>query len=140
MPTETVLFLCTGNSARSQMAEGLLRAKAGDRFDVRSAGTEPAAGLHPLAVRAMAEIGIEISRQRPKTVAEALAGTDGHHLIVVCDGASRACPTGFHGGITRSFWPIEDPAREASLERFREARDRLSALIEAWMDERMRAP
>ena len=136
MPTETVLFLCTCNSARSQMAEGLLRAKADGRFDVRSAGTEPAAGVHTLAVGAMAELGIDIASQRPKSVAEALAGAGDHHLIVVCDGASHACPTGFPGGVTRTFWPIEDPSREGTIERFRSARDELASRIDDWLSER----
>ena len=136
MATETVLFLCTGNAARSQMAEGIFRAKAGGRFEVRSAGTEPAAAVHPLAVRAMAEAGIDIAGQTPKSVAEALAGAGEHHLIVVCDGASRACPTGFPGGMTRTFWPIEDPSREGTIERFRAARDALAARIGSWLSER----
>jgi arsenate reductase len=128
-----VLFLCTGNSARSQMAEGLLRARASSRFEAASAGTDPAAAIHPLAVEAMREIGIDISAQRPKSVKEILGRVPARHLVVVCDDANRACPTTFPGVLTRDVWPIEDPARLASIEAFRRARDDIRSRIDAWL-------
>ena len=103
-----VLFLCTGNSCRSQMAEALLRNRAGDRFEVASAGTRPA-GLNPLAVRAMAEIGIDISSRKSKPL-EALAGQQFTHLITVCDNAREACPA-FPETTQSLHWSFEDPAR-----------------------------
>ena len=135
-----VLFLCTGNSARSQMAEGLLRAQAGAAYEVTSAGTEPARAVHPSAVAVMREIGIDISAQRPKPVAELMGRIPVRHLIIVCDGANAKCPSGFPGVVTRDFWPIDDPARYSGtgdeLRKFREARDELSSRIGAWLRDR----
>lgn len=137
-----VLFLCTGNSARSQMAEGLLRARAGSSVDAASAGTEPAQAVHPSAVKVMAELGIDIAGQRPKPVTEFLGRVAVSHLIIVCDGAHAKCPSTFPGAITRDFWPIDDPARTSGtgeeLRRFREARDDLAGRIDAWL--RAQAP
>src|ERR1051325_2314052 len=90
MNKRRVLFLCTHNSARSQMAEGLLRAMAGDRFDVASAGTE-ATRVRPLAVKAMAEIGIDISGQASKTL-EGFVSQPWEYVITVCDSANESCP------------------------------------------------
>ena len=90
MNKQRVLFLCTHNSTRSQMAEGLLRAMAGDRFDVASAGTE-ATGVHPLAVRAMADVGLDIGRHTSKTV-DTLLDQPWDHVITVCDSANERCP------------------------------------------------
>jgi arsenate reductase len=136
-----VLFLCTGNSARSQMAEGLLRTKAGAAFEARSAGTEPAPAVHPLAVGVMREIGVDISAQRPKAVKELLGRLPVRHLIVVCDGANKKCPRVFPGMLTRDFWQIEDPAafdgsENDALRKFREARDEISSRLDAWLAER----
>jgi arsenate reductase len=122
------------------MAEGLLRSKAGEVFQARSAGTEPAEAVHPLAVQAMAEIGIDISAQRPTSAKEILGRLPVRHLIVVCDGANQRCPSSFPGVLTRDFWPIEDPAgyrgpAEQSLARFREARDEISTRLDAWLTE-----
>src|SRR3954468_23152928 len=89
--TRRVLFLCTGNSCRSQMAEGLLRRLAGDDFEVYSAGTRPAAVVHPLAVEVMAESGIDLTGHRPKHVRE-LLGMRFHRVITVCDNANEDCP------------------------------------------------
>lgn len=135
-----VLFLCTGNSARSQMAEGLLRHKASDRFEARSAGTDPAPAVHPLAIEAMREIGIDISKQRPTGVKEYLGRISARHLVIVCDGANQKCPSVFPGVLTRDFWPIEDPAASdrtgaPNLTRFREARDEISRRLDAWLSE-----
>ena len=139
-PTPVVLFLCTGNSARSQMAEGLLRARAGATLKVRSAGTEPAQAVHPTALRVMQEIGVDISSQRPKSMTEILGRGPVHHLIIVCDGANTKCPTTFPGVMSRDFWPIDDPARDQGtgdeLRKFREARDELDRRIDAWLKTR----
>ena len=107
-----VLFLCTGNSARSQMAEGILRSAAGDRFDVFSAGTHPK-GLHPQSVAAMKEIGIDISHQTSKDVA-VYAGEKFDYVITVCDRAKQQCP--IFPGAEPIHWGFEDPA-EASPDR-----------------------
>jgi arsenate reductase len=128
-----VLFLCTGNSARSQMAEGLLRARAGDRFEVSSAGLEPAP-VRPMAVAVMAEVGIDISGQRSKGVSEYLGHVHFGYIITVCDRAEADCPT-FPGVSRRLHWPLDDPAAadgtgEERLAVFRRVRDELTALIE----------
>jgi arsenate reductase len=127
----SVLFLCTGNSCRSQMAEGLLRHLAGDRFDVTSAGTHPA-GLNPGAVEAMREIGVDISRQESKPVDQFL-GRRFDYVITVCDRAKESCPT-FHGAGSLLHWSFDDPAaaRGTADERrvvFRRVRDEISARI-----------
>ncbi len=136
-----VLFLCTGNSARSQMAEGLLREKADALFEVHSAGTDPAGAVHPLAIRVMKEAGVDIARQQPKGVAELLGRLSVRHLIIVCDGANQRCPTTFPSILTRDFWPIDDPAAfrgtpEATAAKFREVRDEISARLDAWLAEK----
>jgi arsenate reductase len=138
MAPPIVLFLCTGNSARSQMAEGLLRAKAGDVFDVHSAGTEPAARVNPLAVDVMREIGIDISGARPKDLGQFLGRVPVRHLITVCHDADARCPTVWPGITSREHWSIEDPAAfrgdaEATLAKFREIRDELSRRLDQWL-------
>jgi arsenate reductase (thioredoxin) len=133
-----VLFLCTANSARSQMAEGLLRKLAGDRFEVFSAGTAPTA-LHPLAVRAMAEVGVDLVGHYAKSVTEFLGRMNPAYVIFVCEDARRTCPTTFPAvGATELAWPVDDPVEtqgdeEARLLAFRKARDELTARIEAWL-------
>jgi arsenate reductase (thioredoxin) len=127
-----VLILCTGNSARSQMAEGLLRALAGDRFDVYSAGTI-ATYVRPQAIEALAEIGIDISGHRSKSQDE-FAGQPFDYVITVCDSAREHCPL-FPGPAKRIHWSIDDPAfagrNEAErLEAFRRARNELKARLE----------
>ena len=102
-----VLFLCTGNSARSQMAEGYLRHAAGDRFEAMSAGIEPK-GLNPLAVEAMREIGIDISQQTSKDVVS-LLGQHVPYVVTVCDNARERCPI-FPGTWKFLHWSLEDPA------------------------------
>ena len=101
-----VLFLCTHNSARSQMAEGLLRELAGDRFEVHSAGTE-ATVVRPLAIQAMDEIGVDISGQESKTL-ERYLGEQFDYVITVCDEANEACPF-YPGAKNRLHWSLEDP-------------------------------
>ena len=120
-----VLFLCTHNSARSQMAEGLLRNMAGDRFDVFSAGTERTY-VQPLAIDAMREIGIDITAQTSKTLDE-LEGQTFDYVITVCDRANESCPI-LPGTTERIHWSFEDPTAatgtdEQRLRAFRTVRD-----------------
>ena len=127
-----VLFLCTHNSARSQMAEGLLRDLAGDQFEVMSAGTE-ATRVRPLAVRAMEEIGVDISGQESKTLDRYL-DQPFDYVITVCDDANEACPF-FPGAANRLHWSFEDPSKAEGLEDkrlavFRSVRDRIREQIE----------
>ena len=127
-----VLFLCTHNSARSQMAEGLLRHLAGDRFEAHSAGTE-ATRVRPLAVRAMAEIGVDISGQESKTL-DRYVKEPFDHVITVCDDANEACPV-FPGAKSRLHWSFRDPSRadgreEERLAVFRMVRDEIRRRID----------
>jgi arsenate reductase len=120
-----VLFLCTHNSARSQMAEGLLRKMGGDQFEVFSAGTEETR-VHPLALQAMREIGIDISDQRSKTLDE-FSGQHFHYVITVCDRANESCPI-FPGDTERIHWSFDDPSdaagtHEQQLRAFRNVRE-----------------
>lgn len=128
---ERVLFLCVHNSARSQMAEGLLRAFAGDRFDAHSAGNE-ATHVRPLAVLAMAEMGIDISGQRSKNVTE-YAGQPFDYAITVCDESKEACPY-FPGAGQQLHWRFDDPAAaegsdEERLAVYRRVRDEIAGRI-----------
>ncbi len=127
-----VLFLCTHNSARSQMAEGILRHLAGDRFEVYSAGTE-ATFVRPEAVSAMAELGIDISGQESETLDRYLREPF-DHVVTVCDDANEACPV-FPGAKNRLHWSFRDPSRatgsdEERLGAFREVRDEILARVE----------
>jgi len=137
-----VLFLCTGNSARSQMAEALLRKYAGDRFEAYSAGLEPK-GVNPHTVRVLDEIGIDTSQHRSKSLREYLGRVNFGYLITVCSDAEQNCPI-FPGVSVRLHWPFEDPAKfegthEEKLAKFREVRDQISARLKAWLVE-MHAP
>jgi arsenate reductase (thioredoxin) len=128
-----VLFLCTHNSARSQMAEGLLRHLARDRFEVMNAGTE-ATHVRPLARRAMAELGVDISGQESKTL-ERYLGEPFDYVITVCDDANEACPF-FPGAQSRLHWSFEDPSKaedseEERLAVFRSVRDRIRDRVQA---------
>jgi arsenate reductase len=130
-----VLILCTGNSARSQMAEGLLRHAGGDRFEVFSAGTHPST-VRPEAIAAMAEIGIDISGQRSKSVDE-FTGVPLDVVITVCDNARENCPV-FPAATVRLHWPFEDPAAaggdfEARLAEFRRVRDLIRERVLEWV-------
>jgi arsenate reductase len=133
MEKTKVLFLCTHNSARSQMAEGLLRYLAGDRFEVMSAGTE-ATHVRPLAIQAMEELGIDISDQESKTL-EGYLGKPFNYVITVCDDANEACPI-FPGARRRLHCSFEDPAQatgteEERLRVFRSVRNQIRERIEA---------
>ena len=122
-----VLILCTGNSARSQMAEGLLRHDGGDKFEVESAGVEPSR-VRPQAIEAMSEIGIDISGHRSKSVDEFI-GQEFDYVITVCDNANERCPV-FPGKTTRIHWSFDDPAASEGDEAerlavFRRVRDEI---------------
>ena len=134
----TVLFLCTANTCRSQMAEGLLRHHAGDRYEAASAGTEPGSEVHPLAVRVMAEKDVDISSLRPKGLRQFLGRARIPHAITVCDNAAESCPSVWPGLGERLHWPLPDPAaaegtEEDRLTAFRRVRDELEKLILAWL-------
>ena len=134
-----VLFLCTGNSARSLMAEALLKKHAGDRFEVHSAGLEPA-GVNPYTVRVLQEIGLDTDGLRSKSLQEYLGKVHFGYLITVCSDAEANCPI-FPGVSQRLHWPFEDPAAfqgvdEEKLNKFREIRDQIEARVKAWLAER----
>lgn len=134
---QSVLFLCTGNSARSQMAEGWLRHLAGDRYEVFSAGTKPA-GLNPGSVEAMAEVGIDIARHRSKHVEE-YAAQSLDYVITVCDRAKETCPL-WPGKTTLIHWSFDDPAAIADVESrrlvFRRVRDEIASAIRQLLADR----
>lgn len=131
----SVLFLCTGNSCRSQMAEGWLRHLAGSRFEALSAGTHPV-GLNPGAIQVMAEVGIDISRQRSKHLSEVL-GRHPQYIVTVCDRAKETCPT-IRGGAATLHWNFDDPAAaQGSVDEctkvFRRVRDEIAEQIRNWL-------
>jgi arsenate reductase len=130
-----VLILCTGNSCRSHLAEGILRAAAGDVFDVQSAGSKPSGHVHPLAIQVMAEINIDIAKHRSKSLNEFL-NQKVDTVITVCGNADQACPV-FPGQVNRHHWPFFDPAKaegtdEEKLKIFREVRDEIRRVFEAY--------
>jgi len=138
MEKPKVLFLCTENSARSQMAEALLKKYAGNKFDVYSAGLEPGI-LNPLAVEAMKEIGIDINGQYSKPVKLFLGKLNFTYIITLCDNAEKRCPI-FPGNSIRFHWPFEDPAaqkgdEESKLNKFRKIRDQIRDKIKQWLKE-----
>ena len=140
--TTNILVLCTGNSARSQMAEGVLLS-LDPRLAVSSAGTRPAARVHPAAVQAMAEIGVDIRSARPKHVDE-FAGQAFDYVITVCDHANETCPV-FPAAATRLHISFRDPAavtgsEEDVLEAFREVRDEIRARFGKLYREQIRKP
>jgi arsenate reductase (thioredoxin) len=135
MTRRRVLFLCTHNSARSQMAEGFLRQLAGDRFEVASAGTE-ATRVHPLAIRAMRDVGFDISLHTSKTV-DSLLDRPWDYVITVCDSANERCPL-FPGRTTRLHWSFDDPSQatgteDERLDTFRRVRDEIQTRLGAWL-------
>ena len=137
MTKSSVLILCTGNSARSQMAEGLLRHEAGDRFEVFSAGTKPSL-VRAEAIAVMREIGIDISAHRSKSVEE-FAGKDLDYVITVCDNAKESCPI-FPAKTLRMHWPFPDPAAvqgsdEERRAAFRKVRDQIHDRIGVFLRE-----
>jgi arsenate reductase len=131
-----VLFLCTGNSCRSHMAEGLLRALGGDRFEVFSAGAKPAGHVHPLAIQVMRELNIDISHHTSKSLAT-FDGQKFDYLITVCDNARESCPT-YAGAAQQLHWSFDDPAHatgpdEQKLKVFRRVRDEIRQRIQLFL-------
>jgi len=131
----TVLILCTGNSCRSHMAEGILRQAAGDFLNVRSAGSNPAGYVHPKAIQVMTEIGIDLSKHTSKSMDEFL-GQKVDTVITVCGNADQACPM-FPGQVHRYHWGFDDPARasgteEEILQQFRQVRDQIALVFNAY--------
>jgi len=138
MTKPNVLFLCTGNSARSQMAEGLLRALAGGHYEAFSAGTEPKGRILPEVEEAMREIGVELSSQRSKSVTEYLGKKVFAHVITVCADAEENCPAVFLTMGKHEHWPFDDPAKadEASrLSLTRAVRDQIEQRLRSWLSE-----
>ena len=131
----TILILCTGNACRSHIAEGFLRAAAGELVNVRSAGSKPAGFVHPLAIKIMAEVGVDISGHRSKPLKEFL-DQPVHTVITVCGNADQTCPI-FPGQVNRHHWPFPDPAKATGSEEeilacFRRVRDEMRRLFEAY--------
>jgi arsenate reductase len=130
-----ILVLCTGNSCRSHLAEGILKAALGDRFRIESAGSKPAGYVHLLAIRALDEIGIDISGHHSKHLDEFL-GDDIETVITVCGNADQACPM-FPGQVNRHHFPFDDPAHATGSEEeqmlmFRRVRDEIRAVFGAY--------
>ena len=131
-----VLFLCTGNSCRSQIAEAWLRKLGGERFEVYSAGLEPH-GVNPLTVTVMEEEGFDLSDHRSKHIDEFIGKINFDYLITVCGNADERCPF-FPGMGKRLHWPFEDPAafkgsQEQTISKFREVRDQIKRKIKTWL-------
>ncbi len=138
MDKEKVLFLCTGNSARSQMAEAFLRKYAGDEYEAYSAGIRPL-GIAPHTKRVMEEVGISLEGYGSKSVDEYIGKIDFDYLITLCADAEKQCPA-FPGAGERIHWDLDDPAgqlgtEEEKLQKFREVRDKIDKLIQEWLSE-----
>jgi arsenate reductase (thioredoxin) len=142
MNPPAILILCTGNSCRSHLAEGLLREALGPQFRVVSAGSKPAGYVHPLGIRAMAEIGIDISNHRSKHLDEFLTD-EVETVITVCGNADQVCPV-FPGQVNRHHWPFDDPAHATGTEEeqmavFRRVRDEIAMVFRAYAAGRLDA-
>ena len=140
MVKPSVLILCTGNSCRSHMAEGILRASAGDLIDVHSAGSDPSGYVHEKAIAALDEIGIDISAHESKHMNNFLE-QEITTVITVCGNADQACPT-FPGQMSRHHYPFDDPAHaegseEEQMSVFRRVRDEILAVFNAYADGRL---
>lgn len=134
-----VIFLCTGNSARSQMAEAFLREYGGDRFEAYSAGLEPK-GIHPLTLKVMKEIGISLDGQTSKGVGEYLGKVHFPYVFTVCGHAEENCPSVFLNQGKHTHWEFEDPAafegsNQEKLAKFQEIRDQIKTKIQGWLTE-----
>lgn len=132
-----VLFLCTGNSARSQMAEAFVRHYAGDWLESYSAGLEPK-GMNPYTIRVMQESGIDVSHQRSKSVREYMGQMHFDYLVTVCQHAEENCPTTFLGFGDKQHWGFDDPAafqgnEQDILTKFREVRDLIDTQVKTWL-------
>ncbi len=137
MNRRRILFLCTGNSCRSHMAEGWLRALGGDRFESLSAGAKPTGYVHPLAIQVMAEAGVDISQHRSKSMDE-FAGQPLDLLVTVCDNARESCPV--YSGVKRqAHWGFDDPAHATGTDAekkavFRRVRDEIRQRIQTFLE------
>jgi arsenate reductase (thioredoxin) len=137
--TSKVLFLCTGNSARSQMAEAFLRKYGAPQFEPFSAGLEPK-GINPLTVRVMQEIGFDLSGNRSKGIDEFMGKVHFEYLVTLCHDAEENCPRIWPGVNTRLHWSFEDPAafeggEEDKLKKFRQIRDQIQNKVRSWVVE-----
>ena len=137
MMKSRVLFLCTGNSCRSQMAEGILHALGDDKFEVASAGAQPAGKVHPLAIDAMHEVGVDISKHESKSL-DVFAGQKFDYVITVCDNAREACPH-FPGAAQQLHWSFDDPAQDTGTDQqkmrvFRRVRDEIRHRIRRFVE------
>ena len=133
-----VLFLCTANSARSQMAEAFLRHFGSDRFEAHSAGLEPKE-INPLAIQVMEEVGVTMKGQHSKSLSDYLGKVPVKYAIIVCDRAEQSCPKLWPFGATVLTWPFDDPAaiegsNESRLKRFRDVRDQIKSRILQWLN------
>ncbi len=139
MEKAKVLFLCTHNAARSQMAEAFLKKLAGDRFEAFSAGYE-LQEIAPQVQKVMAEAGLDLREQRSKSLKDFMGKMTVDYLIIVCQKTEENCPITFPGFGHRLYWPFEDPvpfvgSEEAKLAKFREVRDQIEARIKLWLRE-----
>lgn len=137
MTKPRILFICTHNAARSQMAEAFLRKHGGARFEVMSAGLEPTA-VHPLTVRAMNEVGLDVAGQQAKGLDGFLGKATVQIAIIVCESAHKNCPRIYPFALHRLYWPFEDPAacngtEAEQLQKFREVRDQIEVKILEWL-------
>jgi len=140
MSKPKVIFLCTGNSARSQLAEGILRALAGEHYEIFSAGTEPKGSILPEVQEAMREVGIDISGQWSKSVMEYMGKVNFGYVITVCADAEENCPAVFLNIGTHEHWPFDDPAKfvvedEQRLTHTRRVRDQIEERLRLWLKE-----
>ena len=145
MSKPKVIFICTGNSARSQMAEGLLRALAGDHFDVFSAGVEPKGRILPEVEKVMREVGIDTSMQWSKSVMEYMGKVNFANVITTCADAEENCPAVFLNMGTHHHWPFDDPAKfsgdeEQRLESTRRVRGKIEERLRLWLTEQSITP
>ncbi len=143
MSKPKVLFLCTGNSARSQMAEGLLRSLAGGHFDVFSAGTQPKGSILPEVQQVMREVGIDLSLQWSKSVMEYLGKVNFGYVVTVCADAEENCPAIFLSMGTHEHWPFDDPANfddEQRLAATRRVRGEIEQRLRLWLTEQNITP
>lgn len=136
---QRVLFMCTGNSARSQMAEAFLKKYGHDRFEIHSAGLDPSV-INPFTIKVMEEIGYDMSEHEAKSVREYLGKQQFTYVITVCSKAEDRCPTSFLGELHRLHWPFEDPAAfegsdEAKTAFFKEICDQISDKVQGWLKE-----
>jgi arsenate reductase len=135
-----VLFLCTGNSARSQMAEAFLKKYGGDQYEVYSAGIEPG-DIHPYTERVMEEVGISLRGHYSKHIKEYMGRINFAFVIILCEEAEKQCPTTFPGITQRLKWSFEDPSAivesdDKKLMKFREVRDKIEQRIKSWLSQR----